>query len=91
MDRLPPIPDFGLSWLDASGADTDIVLSTRVRLARNLQGYPYVSRAGHGEREIVFRTVSRVVDRSSLRREAVYLRMTELSERARQDVSWRTG
>lgn len=84
MDRLPQIPDFGLSWLDASGADTDIVLSTRVRLARNLQGYPYVSRAGHGEREIVFRTVSRAVDRSSLRCEAVYLRMTELSERARQ-------
>lgn len=84
MDDLPVIPDFGLSWLDASGPDTDIVLSTRVRLARNLQGYPYVSRASHGEREIVFRTVSRAVDRSSLRREAVYLRMTELSERARQ-------
>lgn len=84
MDDLPAIPGFGLSWLEASGPNTDIVLSTRVRLARNLQGYPYVSRASHGEREIVFRTVSRAVAESSLKHDAVYLRMTELSERARQ-------
>lgn len=84
MDDLPAIPGFGLNWLEASGPNTDIVVSTRVRLARNLQGYPYVSRASHGEREIVFRTVSRAVAESSLKHDAVYLRMTELSERARQ-------
>ena len=40
MDHLGAAPDFGLGWLDASGPHADIVLSTRVRLARNLLGYP---------------------------------------------------
>ena len=83
MDDITAIPDFGLGWLEAGGPDADIVLSTRVRLARNLQGYPYVSRASHGEREIVFRTVAKAVGSTSLRR-AVFLRMTETSERVRK-------
>jgi protein arginine kinase len=35
------IPDMGLDWLEANGASSDIVLSTRIRLARNLQGYRF--------------------------------------------------
>src|SRR5690606_2971697 len=37
VNDLPDIPDHSLSWLEASGDHADIVLSTRVRLARNLQ------------------------------------------------------
>jgi protein arginine kinase len=40
------LPDGGMSWLDASGPESHIVLSTRVRLARNLQGRPFTVRAG---------------------------------------------
>ena len=39
MNDFNTIPDYGLSWLEASGDHSDIVLSTRVRLARNLQGH----------------------------------------------------
>ncbi len=49
------IPDFGLSWLDASGEHSDIVLSTRVRLARNLQGHAFGPRARINDREAVLR------------------------------------
>lgn len=45
-EELSPVPDHGLSWLEASGAHADIILSTRVRLARNLQGHAFGSRAG---------------------------------------------
>ena len=33
------------SWLTAEGAESDVVVSTRVRLARNLAGHRFVSRA----------------------------------------------
>ena len=33
---LSLLPDGGASWLDASGEHADIVLSTRIRLARNV-------------------------------------------------------
>ncbi len=42
---LSLLPDGGVTWLDASGEHAGIVLSTRIRLARNLEGYR-VHRAG---------------------------------------------
>jgi protein arginine kinase len=47
---LSLIPDGGTGWLDASGEHSDIVISTRVRLARNLEGYAFTGRARDGER-----------------------------------------
>ena len=49
----PRVEDRGTSWLDASGLDHEIVLSTRVRLARNLQGYPFSPRAGPDDRRSI--------------------------------------
>ena len=47
---LSLLPDGGVSWLDASGDHSDIVLSTRIRLARNVDGYAFTTRARDGER-----------------------------------------
>ena len=55
MDDLTTIPDYGLSWLEASGEHSDVVLSTRVRLARNLQGHAFGPRARVNDREAVLR------------------------------------
>jgi protein arginine kinase len=49
---LPP-------WLDGLGPENDIVISTRIRLARNLKRHPFPSNASPGERSRVFKTVSR--------------------------------
>jgi len=40
----------GLAWLDGSGAEAGVVLSTRIRLARNVDGYAFATRAREGER-----------------------------------------
>ena len=50
MLDLTLLPDGGASWLDASGEHADIVISTRIRLARNLEGYAFTPRARDGER-----------------------------------------
>ena len=47
---LSLLPDGGVGWLDASGEHPDIVISTRIRLARNLEGYAFAGRARDGER-----------------------------------------
>jgi protein arginine kinase len=44
------LPDGGTRWLDGSGDFPAIVLSTRVRLARNVDGFAFTSRARDGER-----------------------------------------
>ena len=50
MFDLSLLPDGGLGWLDASGDQADVVLSTRVRLARNVEGYAFTGRSREGER-----------------------------------------
>ncbi len=41
----------GAEWLRGEGADADVVISSRVRLARNLKGFPFVRRAPRQVRE----------------------------------------
>lgn len=43
----------GLEWLEPEGPEAEIILSTRVRLARNLQGIPFSVRAGVEDRRQV--------------------------------------
>ncbi len=47
---LSMLPDGGVRWLDASGPNSDVVISTRMRLARNVSGYAFTGRARDGER-----------------------------------------
>jgi protein arginine kinase len=61
------LSDFGLNWLEASGPHADIVLSTRVRLARNLQGHAYASRVRDVEREQIFDEVRRAFEHSPVK------------------------
>ena len=58
-DDITLIPDGGISWLDASGPEGNIVLSTRIRLARNLEGRSFPIRA---DSEVRLATLDRVVD-----------------------------
>ena len=37
-------------WLKGSGPESDIVISSRIRLARNLADYPFISRVGDQDR-----------------------------------------
>ena len=47
---LSLIPDGGVPWLVATGDHADIVLSSRIRLARNIAGFNFSSRERDGER-----------------------------------------
>jgi len=70
--------------LDASGPHADIVLSTRVRLARNLQGHRYLSRARDGDRHAVYDRIEGIVGTSALPGGTELLRMEELDVRTRR-------
>jgi protein arginine kinase len=61
------LSDFGLGWLEASGPHADIVLSTRVRLARNLQGHAFSMRIREPEREQIFDQVRRACERTAVK------------------------
>lgn len=78
------VRDLGLGWLDGSGPHADIVLSTRVRLARNLDGHRYLSRARVGDRQAVYDTIETMVGTPVLPGGAELLRMEDLDLRTRR-------
>lgn len=84
MDPFDAIPDHGLGWLDASGEHADIVLSTRVRLARNLQGYAFGQRARVNDREAVLRQFKGSVGRTEMLRGGTLLEIPSVAERTRR-------
>ena len=57
MTDLALVPDGGMPWLDASGPNSDLVLSTRIRLARNLAGRPFWGRNSPEDREAIVTTI----------------------------------
>ena len=76
---LSLIPDGGVGWLDASGRHSNVVLSTRIRLARNVEGYAFTARARDGERLRVLAQVRDAVSQSPALGPHVELRVDELS------------
>src|SRR6185295_8379180 len=81
---LTLLPDGGMSWLDASGPESHIVLSTRVRLARNLSGMSFTVRSPYAERETVLEVVAAAGRQTRQLKEAALLRMDVLDRADRQ-------
>jgi len=76
---LSLLPDGGVGWLDASGQHADIVLSTRIRLARNVEGYAFTARARDGERLRVLAQVREALGSVPTLKEPVLYRLDELA------------
>ena len=49
-------------WLRGSGPESDIVISSRIRLARNLADFPFISRATDADRAEIERILHTQVD-----------------------------
>jgi protein arginine kinase len=77
---LSLLPDAGAGWLDASGDHAHIVLSTRIRLARNVEGYAFTGRARDGERLRVLAQLREVVPQVPSLASSVLLRVDELPQ-----------
>ncbi|HJP58580.1 MAG TPA: protein arginine kinase [Gemmatimonadaceae bacterium] len=78
MLDLSLLPDGGASWLDASGEHADIVISTRIRLARNLEGYAFTPRARDGERLRILAQVREAFGSLRSIEDGVLLRVDEM-------------
>jgi protein arginine kinase len=78
MIDLSLLPDGGTGWLDASGDYPDIVISTRIRLARNLEGYAFAGRARDGERLRVLSQVGQAIGEMRQMDHGVLLRVDEM-------------
>ena len=71
-------------WLRGSGPESDIVISSRIRLARNLAEFPFISRAASGDRAEIERALRESVMRSPAAAEMIYFDVNKLEGIDRQ-------
>ena len=71
-------------WLRGTGPEADIVISSRVRLARNFADHAFVRRCNESQRAAIERQVRQQVARSAAWRESLYLTVNNLSAVDRQ-------
>ncbi len=67
-------------WLHASGPDSDIVVSSRVRLARNIEGYPFLQKLSVEQQKEIVDKVEDAVRRTAMVKDAYYFRYQNLPE-----------
>ncbi len=67
-------------WLRGSGPESDIVISSRVRLARNLADYPFVSRASDDDRAHIEDTLHGCILDLQEQSQLLYVDMKTLAE-----------
>src|SRR3989442_12078466 len=84
MIDLALLPDGGMHWLDASGPKSSIVLSTRIRLARNLQGYVFGQRARDNDRTAILTRVEEAAAAGGRLRGAGTFRLGQMAGPGRQ-------
>ncbi len=78
MIDLTLLPDGGMSWLEASGPGSHLVVSTRVRLARNLLNHRFATRNDPAEREAIWEEVDHAARNSAGLSRAVRFRVDRL-------------
>jgi len=67
-------------WLKGEGGDADIVISSRVRVARNIKGYPFFHWAGKKDKEAVLSAVEGALKASRYMKGALFLNVSKLDD-----------
>jgi protein arginine kinase len=67
-------------WLSGEGSDSQVVLSSRVRLARNIANSPFPSRADANRRESILSFVKNAVEKSEGLRRGTFVDCAKLND-----------
>ena len=71
-------------WLRGSGPESDIVISSRVRLARNLADFPFIRRCTDHDRSAIEKTLHDRLEAADELKHTLYLDVAELESVDRQ-------
>ena len=64
-------------WLRGTGKESDIVISSRIRLARNITGYPFLSRANLKQRKEVESLLRKTIIEHNIARDVSYVNLNQ--------------
>lgn len=71
-------------WLRASGPESDIVVSSRIRLARNLAGFPFISKLNKEQEEEILDQAEQAVSQAPALKDVFFIRYRDVTELDKQ-------
>lgn len=71
-------------WLRGEGPFSEVVISSRIRLARNFEAYPFLSRADETARREMYRTLTDRITETDLGQDCLVVNIDELEPLDRQ-------
>ncbi len=84
MSEIDCFVDQPVNWLKATGPESDVVVSSRLRLARNLSAYPFLNRLAPEQRDAIIQEVREAVKNSNFLKRACFISSASLPELDRQ-------
>lgn len=84
MNEVDIFLNHSAEWLRATGPESDIVFTSRIRLARNLKGYPFQQRLTTEQQDEVVDLMEEAVAQSPALKSGHYFRYHNLSDMDRQ-------
>ncbi|UCC94518.1 MAG: protein arginine kinase [Candidatus Omnitrophota bacterium] len=72
------------SWLNGRGPSAEIVFSSRIRLARNFDEYPFTSRAASQQREAILQKISGLYPKVRRLKKSLFISMEKVSDLDKQ-------
>lgn len=78
--KLSDLTNHAGEWLRGSGPLSDIVISSRIRLARNISGYQFLSRCPRDERLSLARKISNTILELAIGRQTLYVDLDNAPE-----------
>ncbi len=82
--NLPEVTRQASPWVRESGPHGDVVLSSRVRLARNVAGFPFTNRASDVQRQELLNACRESIFQSPLAERLIWVDLLESSKQDRQ-------
>jgi protein arginine kinase len=81
LDRL--LPTLG-EWLRGTGPESDVVVSTRIRLARNVAGFPFANRAAPAQKAEIEAKLREAIAKADLTDKLEYIGVSGMNPLDRQ-------
>lgn len=82
--KLSDLTNQASEWLRGSGPQGEVVISSRIRLARNVAGYHFLSRASRHERQQLEQRIRDTILEVGISEKTLYVDMTQAPELDRQ-------
>ena len=84
MSKIDDLTKLTGEWLRGEGPMSGIVISSRIRLARNLKDFPFLSRASETQRTKIYRELSECIAASPLGKDVFFVDFENTPELDRQ-------